>query len=130
MAGEIIKKNIMIGLAAGKGEYKLEDVVEAVQCFCLGMRLEHWKTTSYETHKAVEMTQASMEELLDTFVEACVGMANGVRPNFKQNITANTDEEGLIAYLKEIATRDTAVLNIRDEMIATLYKYNYLKTLK
>lgn len=127
---EIIKKNIVVGLMAGKGDFKLEELVEKVQSFCLGLRLEHWKTTSYELHKAVETTQESMEGLLDTFVESCVGMHNGARPEFKEEICASTDENSLIAYLKDIPTRDSSLLNIRDEMIAALYKFKYLKTLK
>ena len=127
---EIIKKNIVAGLMAGKGEFKLEELVEKVQCFCLGLRLEHWKTTSYELHKAVESTQSDLEGLLDSFVEACVGMYNGARPEFKEDICACLDENSLISYLKEIPTRDSSLLNIRDEMVATLYRFKYLKTLK
>jgi hypothetical protein len=127
---EIIKKNIIIGLNAGKSEFHLEDLVNEVQSFCLGLRLEHWKTTSYELHKAVEMTQASLEDALDAFVEACVGSMDGVRPVFNEELSATTDEKTLIEYLKNITTRETDLLNIRDEMLQALHKFVYLKTLK
>ena len=126
----IEKKNILLGLNAGKGDFHLEDLVHEVQCFCLGLRLEHWKTTSYELHKAVEMTQASLEDALDSLVEAAVGCANGARPEFDEELKACTDENYLIGYLKNITTRETDLLNIRDEMLAALHKFKYLKTLK
>ncbi len=129
MPSEITKKNIIIGMLSGN-PFKLEDVISEVQSFCLGLQLEHWKTTSYELHKAVEITQSSLEKALDAFVEAGIGLNEGKRPTFNEELKANTDEDTLIRCLKEITVRDTAMLNIRDEMLQDLYKFKYLKTLR
>lgn len=127
---EITKKNIVIGLRAGRGDFSLEEIVSEVQCFCFGLKLEHWKTTSYALHKALESTQNDLEDLLDTFVESAVGLANGMRPGFNETLEACSDENYLIEKLKNITTRDSSLLNIRDEMVAVLYKFKYLKSLR
>jgi len=123
-----LKKGILSKIVTGDG-FSLPEFVNNVQDFCLGLRLTHWETTSYELHKAVEMTQASLEEALDTFVETCVGMNEGKRPTFNGTVSKVVDPDKLIDYLKGIAVRDTALLNIRDEMLAALYKFKYLKSL-
>lgn len=109
--------------------FKTEDVICEVQSFCLGLRIEHWKTTDFAAHKALELTQSSLEDALDAFVEAAIGMNEGKRPPFCESIKATTDEDTLIRFLKDMGTRDTSLLNIRDEMLQALYKFKYLKTL-
>lgn len=111
-------------------KFKLENVIQELQAFSLGLRHEHWETTSYETHKAVELTQETMDGLIDDFVEAYVGMCDGARPVFKKDLKANTDENALIACLEKLDVKDSSILNIRDEMLQALYKFKYLKTLK
>lgn len=123
-----LKKGILSKMITGDG-FSLPEFVNNVQDFCLGLRLTHWETTSYELHKAVEMTQESLEGALDTFVETCVGMNEGKRPTFNGTVSKVVDPDKLIDYLKGIAVRDTALLNIRDEMLAALYKFKYLKSL-
>ncbi|MFA5261715.1 MAG: hypothetical protein WC450_10850, partial [Candidatus Omnitrophota bacterium] len=83
------KKNILYGMISGNGKFKFEDFISEMQGFCLGLRLTHWETTSFELHKAVEMTQATLEGLLDDFVEAFTGM-DGKRSTFKKDICAST----------------------------------------
>jgi len=124
-----VKKSILSSMISGD-KFSLGKFVAEIQSFCLGLRLEHWKTTSYELHKAVEATQASLEGLLDDFVEACQGMTGGDRAKFEDTIEATLDEEKIINCLKNMDTRDTTLLNIRDEMLGVVYKFKYLKTLK
>ena len=111
------------------GSFSLPELVNTIQGFCLGLRLTHWETTSYELHKAVESTQADLEGLMDDFVEACVGMNSGKRPTFSGTVSKDTDEDKLISCLKELSVKDSALLNIRDEMLQVIYKFKYLKTL-
>jgi DNA-binding ferritin-like protein len=124
------RKSILSGVLAKAGDFKLEDFVAEVQGFSLGLRLTHWETTGYELHKAVEMTQETMDGLLDDFVEACVGLGGGSRPTFHKAIAADADENKMISCLKALETKDTSLLNIRDEMLQACYKFKYLKTLK
>ena len=111
-------------------KFKLENLIQELQALSLGLRHEHWETTSFETHKAVEQTQEALDELIDDFVEAYVGMCDGARPVFKKDLEASTDENSVIKCLDEIDVEDSSILNIRDEMLQVLYKYKYLKTLK
>lgn len=122
------KKDLLAGIVSGD-KFKLEEFINELQGFCLGLRLTHWKTTSFELHKAVELTQGTLEGLMDDFVEAFVGMNGGVRPAFVQEVKASNDEDAMIECLKGISVRDTSILNIRDEMLQAVYKLKYLKTL-
>lgn len=124
------RKSILSTVLSKEGGFKLEEFVAEIQGFCLGLRLEHWETTSYELHKAVESTQATMEDKLDDFVEACIGMYGGSRPVLKKTIEATTDENHIITCLKGVDLKDSSLLNIRDEMLQAVYRYKYLKTLK
>ena len=111
-------------------KFRLEDLISELQGFSLGLKHEHWETTSYETHKTVELIQETIDGLIDDFVEAYVGLCDGARPTFKKNLAASTDESAIIACLDKLDVKDSSILNIRDEMLQALYKYKYLKTLK
>ena len=111
-------------------KFRLEDLIQKLQGFSLGLRHEHWETTSYETHKAVELTQETIDGLVDDFVEAYIGMCDGERPTFKKDLEADCDEDGIIEDLKNLDVTDSSILNIRDEMLQAVYKYKYLKSLK
>lgn len=123
-----LKKGIITKTINGES-FSLPECVNYIQSFCLGLRLTHWETTSYELHKAVESTQADLEGLMDDFVEACIGMNEGKRPTFNGTVSKEIDVDKIITYLKNLSVRDTSLLNIRDEMLQTLYKFKYLKTL-
>ena len=122
-------KRDILSRVINKDSFSLTEFVSRVQGFNLGLRLTHWETTSYELHKAVEATQASLEASLDCFVEACIGSMEGKRPSFEGTITKELDADTLIDYLKNISVKDTDLLNIRDEMLQALHKFKYLKTL-
>lgn len=128
MDTSILKRGIMAKVITGDS-FSLPECVNYIQGFCLGLRLTHWETTSYELHKAVEMTQETLEGLLDDFVEACVGMNEGKRPTFVGTVSKETDPDKLITHLKNLSVKDTSLLNIRDEMLQAVYKFKYLKTL-
>ena len=128
MNQDIMKKGILAKIVTGDG-FSLPEFVNEVQGFSLGLRLTHWETNSYELHKAVEMTQETLDGLLDAFVEACVGMNEGKRPTFVGTVSKQVDPDKFIECLKGIQVRDTSLLNIRDEMLQAVYKFKYLKTL-
>ena len=122
------KKKKIVSDAVTK--FRLEDIIQKLQGFSLGLRHEHWETTSYETHKAVELTQETIDELVDDFVEAYIGLCDGERPVFKKDLTASCDEDSIIEDLKSLDVTDSSILNIRDEMLQAVYKYKYLKSLE
>ena len=124
----MIKKGIMAKIITGDS-FSLQEFVNMIQGFCLGLRLTHWETNCFALHKATEEIQGTLEDALDTFVEACVGMNEGKRPAFEGTVSKAIDPDKIISYLKNISVRDTSLLNIRDEMLQALYKFKYLKTL-
>lgn len=129
MENLINKKGILSKMVTGDS-FSIAELINKIQGFCLGLRLTHWTTTSFELHKAVETTQAGLEEALDTFVEAFIGMNGGNRPILEKNVSQELDEDSVITYLKDLPVKDTSLLNIRDEMLQVIYKFKYLKTLK
>lgn len=120
---------ILSAYLKGEGNFKIEEFIAELQGFSLGLRLDHWQTKSYANHKAVELTQETLDGLIDDFVEAYVGMLGGSRPEFTREIKASTEVDATITCLKNLAVNDTSLLNIRDEMLHALYKLKYLKTL-
>lgn len=123
-----IKKGIISSMI-NKGDLDIPECVNYIQGFCLALRITHWETNSFALHKAAEEIQASLEGLMDDFVEAAVGHNEGKRPVFKDTVMKCVDPDKLIEYLKSLPTKDSTLLSIRDEMVAAVYKFKYLKTL-
>ena len=106
------------------------------------LRLHHWGTQSYAAHKALGNAYESLDALLDTFTESYMGVygkddINNVTelkflgPN---KISSMSLISSLEAYLidelpKQIDPKQTALLNIRDEMLALAQQTKYLLTL-
>lgn len=106
------------------------------------VRLHHWGTQSYSAHKALGNLYTGLDPLLDTFVETFVGAKgkeqlkniNSLQLNGSYKINLNTVIESFEDYLqneieKEIGSDQTALLNIRDEMLALVQQTKYLLTL-
>jgi hypothetical protein len=127
------------------GEYTHSHIV----CVFLEMlnmvKLYHWKTHSFSTHKATDELYTDINSNVDEFVEVLLGK-DGSRVNltgtksiplydfnsigpFKQKIA------GLKTYLENMSKcpslmHDSDLLNIRDELLGNLNKFTYLLTLK
>lgn len=106
-------------------------------------RVLHWQTKSLSRHKAYGKIYGSLDDLIDTFVEVCMGKHG--RPSFKGGYTlAGNDIEELeltdfinsvCEYLVGLSEdydpkMDSDLLNIRDEMLAEINRLKYLLTLK
>ena len=110
------------------------------------IKLYHWKTYSYATHKATDELYASLGVNIDKFVEVLLGKAEN-RIQFKpKNIylkdITNPQEfkreiESYKSYLvgldnhKGLKTMtNTDLFNIRDEILGDLNQFLYLFTFK
>jgi hypothetical protein len=106
------------------------------------IRLHHWGTQSYATHKALGKLYSGLDPLLDSFTETYMGVKGrgelksieNIQLNGSFKINVNTVIESFEDYLqkeieKEIGSDQTALLNIRDEMLALVQKTKYLLTL-
>ena len=106
-------------------------------------RFLHWQTHRDAKHKAYGNIYEKLGDLIDNFVEACMGKHG--RPEFEskfmisfQDISALSIQdfldaitEFLVSLTDTYDTRyDTDLLNIRDEMLFEINKLKYLLTLK
>ena len=111
------------------------------------VKLFHWKTHSYATHKATDELYESLNEHIDHFIEVLLGKT-GSRIDLMSKksislIDLNSQESlkskimSLKSYLvglnnnKALSTMSNSDLfNIRDEILGDLNKFLYLLTFK
>lgn len=107
------------------------------------LKLHHWQTRQFSTHKATDDVLKTLDDLIDEYVETYMGEYG--RPTVTRATSdiqvKNLSEKavvqfvkGCIAHLqgkftKGLESNDTALFNIRDEMIGALQKLLYLFTL-
>lgn len=110
------------------------------------IKLFHWKTTGFAVHKATDDLHSKLSGNVDSFVEIMLGKHGG-RLNFQSNTTLTVRDYGSTATgsfkqemdkYKELlqgltasldASKDSDLLNIRDEMLGHLNQFLYLLTL-
>ena len=106
------------------------------------LRLHHWGTKSYAAHKALGKLYENLDGLIDSFTEAYLGITgrevlkevNSLELNgpFRTNPVKVVDslEEYLMNELpNQVGEDQTALLNIRDEMLGLVQQTKYLLTL-
>lgn len=108
------------------------------------LRILHWQTKGYARHKAFGNTYETLDGLIDSFVEVCMGK-HGRFVLQEENKTIkieNLVEVSIVDFLQSIKAKligmsaelskenDTDLLNIRDEMLANINKLAYLLTLE
>ena len=106
------------------------------------IKLYHWNTHSYSRHKATDELHEKLSELVDQFVEVMQGKMfspNRIR-TINSEILAYTPEtkpkmvDKILFYIEKLqnlnnifsTTKDSDLLNIRDEMLAHLNQFLYL----
>ena len=110
------------------------------------IKLFHWKTTGYAIHKATDDLHSKLSENVDSFVEIMLGK-HGRRVQLQSQTTLTVKDYASTAtesFKKEIeeykdflqkltntldASKDSDLLNIRDEMLGNLNQFTYLLTL-
>lgn len=117
--------------------------------FFMGMlttvKLYHWKTMSYATHKATDELYDDLNKYVDEFVEVLIGHKDGVRATLPKKSMKLYDCASLDEFKRKIETykqvlmdftfrfggkKNTDLLNIRDEILAVLNKTLYLLSFK
>lgn len=98
----------------------------------------HLSTTSYAQHKALEAYYDKIVDLLDAYAEAYMGQyGRNAVSNIQLNSRFNTDPKKASAYFKSLLERigkinlpnDTYLRNIQDEIVALIYKTQFLLSL-
>lgn len=109
----------------------------------LQFKIMHWQTKGYARHKAFNKVYDSLGDLIDTFVEQAMGqygrfvleeddktfqLYNLSEINTKSMVA--TVAESLVQFTDEFEPTDTNLLNVRDEMLGSIYQLSYLLTLE
>ena len=117
------------------------------------IKIYHWSTLSYPTHKATDELHSKMSELIDSFIEIYIGHlsrrsgAGAGVPVFKRGSGASTISfcecksldifckklDGYIIFMEGLTERlngYTDLVNMRDEMVGAVAQALYLLRLK
>jgi DNA-binding ferritin-like protein len=113
----------------------------------LMIKLYHWKTNSYPTHKATDELYSKLNENIDHFIEVLLGKSGERIDLTKQKSIKLIDLSSPESLKKEIQSfkgylvslnnneaiqkmTNTDLLNIRDEILGDLNQFLYLLTFK
>jgi hypothetical protein len=119
---------------------------EKIQTAMLQMQKQyqifHWQTTSFSQHKSFGKIYESLDENIDTFIETYMGKYGRVISASKFNLEMSnysdlnfsTATDSYIEFLIGLnnmldETRDSDLLNTRDEILGSLNRLKYLLTL-
>ena len=111
------------------------------------VKLYHWKTSSYATHKATDELYTTLNANIDKFIEVLLGKGgNRINLMSKKTISLidlnsperlraeiNSFKNYLVSITNSPAMRlmsNTDLLNIRDEILGNLNQFLYLLTFK
>ena len=114
------------------------------------IKLYHWKTSNYSTHKATDQLYSDLNDKIDSFVEVLLGKnietgnirsyilnVKTIKPTiFKDNNQLKREIESYKSFLINFTNQpqmkqnsNSDLLNIRDEILAVLNQFLYLLTL-
>ena len=106
------------------------------------MKLYHWKTRSYAQHKATDELYTKLNEHIDTFIEVLLGKDESRIQMLEKRIEL-IDSSNILEFKDRIyeyrdflrsmdvifdKTRDSELLNIRDELLSDINQFLYLLT--
>ena len=102
------------------------------------IKLYHWKTKSFPEHKNTDELYSSLNEHIDHFVEVMIGITSK-RPQqniYHINAYNFSSKEELKKYLTKVKKElvqmnftfkgESDLLNIRDEILGDIHKFEYL----
>ena len=137
---------------SGKSKNVYQQIIFCFMHMLNTIKLYHWKTTSYSTHKATDQLYTDLNLKIDEFVEVMLGKPEiAYNRNFILNIqniklqkyNNNSDFKKEIEYYKKFMldlsdkrefnqsnNLNVDLLAIRDEILALLNQFLYLLTLK
>jgi DNA-binding ferritin-like protein len=140
---------------AGSGTRKKQ--AQSIQCkitstfLCIlnTIKLYHWNTDHYATHKATDQLYTDLNAKIDTFVETMLGKENVSERNkdlnirslqlntFKSNKDFRKETEAYKSFLISLSDNKTFnipqnsdLMNMRDDILASLNQFLYLLTLR
>ena len=106
------------------------------------IKIYHWETRSFSQHKATDELYGRLNEHIDKFVEILLGKDQSriqmVEREIKLMDSSNTKDfqERIFEYRRFLtdmniyfdSSRDTDLLNVRDEILGDINQFLYLMT--
>jgi hypothetical protein len=119
----------------------------ASKCSCIcklmeaqqSLRMQHWLTVSHAEHNALGSAYEGLDGLIDSFVEVAIGAKGRGILSGITSLKVGGDAQRILSNLEtvlrkeipsDLGEEETALMNIRDEMLALLQKTKYLLTQK
>jgi len=118
-------------------------------CILNTIKLYHWNTDHYATHKATDQLYGDLNTKIDTFVETMLGKESVLSRNkvlnihslhmntFKSNKDFRKETEMYKSFLISLSDnksfntpQNTDLMNMRDDILASLNQFLYLLTLR
>lgn len=102
------------------------------------IKLYHWKTKSFPEHKNTDELYSSLNEHIDHFVEVMIGITSKrpSHPIYHINAYNFSSTKELKKYLSKVKKElvqmnstfkgESDLLNIRDEILGDIHKFEYL----
>jgi DNA-binding ferritin-like protein len=127
-----------------RGSLKKRAIVETFMEMLNAVKIYHWNTHSYSQHKATDELHERLGEHVDKFVEVLLGKDGSRLHNLDEKIhLIHSRKTGdfrqlMFAYREYLIgmndcfdeSRDSDLLNIRDEILADINQFLYLLTLQ
>lgn len=145
---KINKHNKTLRLSSSTNLYSFQkEITITFLEMLLMIKLYHWKTYSYPTHKATDELYSKLNENMDHFIEVLLGKSGERIDLTKQKSIKLIDLSSPEGLKKEIQSfkgylvslsdnkamkqmSNTDLLNIRDEILGDLNQFLYLLTFK
>lgn len=139
-------RRLIMSSSASLSSFQKEITIVFLEMLLM-VKLYHWKTTSYATHKATDELYTKMNANIDDFVEVLLGKS-GLRTDLMHNknirlIDLSSTEslkreiEAFKGYLVSLNDNkamkqmtNTDLFNIRDTILSDLNQFLYLLTFK
>ena len=120
-----------------------QEIIIKFICLLNTIKLYHWKTYSYATHKATDELYSKLNSNIDTFIEVLLGKLSNrvnltrVKTVPLKDLSSSNEMKREIEYYKKylLALNNNKVMNImsnpdlftiRDEILADLNQFLYL----
>jgi len=106
------------------------------------LRIFHWQSETFAQHKAFGKAYENLGDLIDQFVEVYIGKYGKIKAKLTYSIELDNFSDNYLDYIANYSdyllsinneldsSKDSDLLNIRDEMLAELNQLKYLLTLK
>jgi hypothetical protein len=140
------RKNLVSNNRSSLAQFQKQVTMKFFEMLLM-IKLFHWKTHSYATHKATDELYGQLNKHMDKFMEVLLGKT-GIRMNFMNVktiplIDLDSREKliekvnGFKSYLVDMNTNktmqimsNTDLLNIRDEILGDMNQFLYLLSLQ